>query len=154
MMKRTILSLLVRDQFGTLTRITALFARLGCNIDSLSACAAKEEGKTVITITVLGQEEKIRQINNILGRLEALEQHRILSGDGLVEKTSALVQLKKTPHQLPNIQELLLQQKTLEDGSVLLSLFGDEAIIKSLLPQLEPYGIKQYVSSGPAAMNL
>lgn len=61
-MERKVLSLLVANQFGVLTRVSNLFGQRGFNIDSLAVGETENPRFSRITITTHGNEAIINQI--------------------------------------------------------------------------------------------
>ena len=60
--KRFIFNIYVVNQAGVLMRITQVFSRRSFNIDSLAVSSASDSKFSHMTITALGEEEKIEQI--------------------------------------------------------------------------------------------
>ena len=69
-MERKVLSLLVANQFGVLTRVSNLFGQRGFNIDSLAVGETENPRFSRITITTHGNEAIINQIKLQLAKLE------------------------------------------------------------------------------------
>ena len=67
--KMHIISALVANKSGALTRISGLFARRGYNIDSLSVCATEDGNLSRMTITTTADESTVRQIIKQLDKL-------------------------------------------------------------------------------------
>ena len=63
------LSLIVENKFGVLTRISALFARRGYNIDSLTVGMTEDEDISRITMVVTADEQTLEQIKKQLNKL-------------------------------------------------------------------------------------
>ena len=68
-MERNVLSLLVANHFGVLTRVTNLFGQRGFNIDSLAVGETENPRFSRITITTHGDERVINQIKLQLAKL-------------------------------------------------------------------------------------
>ena len=66
---RHILSVLVEDKPGVLTRIAGLFARRGFNIESLAVGESESPNLSRITITLNGEEHTIDQVMKQLHKL-------------------------------------------------------------------------------------
>ena len=58
-----ILSVLVENRAGVLNRFTSLFARRGFNIDSLAVGTTQNPAISRITISLAGDDEKVRPIS-------------------------------------------------------------------------------------------
>ena len=67
--KRHIISALVTNESGVLTRVSGLFARRCFNIDSLAVCATEDPEFSRMTIAVRGDENVLKQIVLQLGKL-------------------------------------------------------------------------------------
>ena len=61
-MEKHILSVLVRNSSGVLTRVSGLFSRRGFNIDSLTVGRTEEEDISRMTIVIAGDMEVVEQI--------------------------------------------------------------------------------------------
>ncbi len=76
-MSQHVLSLLVEDRPGILTRVAALFARRGFNIESLAVGTTEVEGLSRITAVVSldGQplEQVTKQLNKLINVLKVVE---------------------------------------------------------------------------------
>ena len=73
-----ILSVLVSNQFGVLTRVSSLFSRRGYNIDSLTVGETQDPQYSRMTISATGDEATKEQIVKQLSKLfdvEKIEGH-------------------------------------------------------------------------------
>ena len=72
--QRKVVSLLVDNQAGVLTRISSLFTRRGFNIDSLTVSATNDPTISRITVTVYGDSRKLDKVAaNVANRAELQE---------------------------------------------------------------------------------
>ncbi len=91
-MSQHVLSLLVEDKPGILTRVAALFARRGFNIESLAVGTTEVEGVSRITAVVSldGQplEQVTKQLNKLVNVLKIveLEQENSVARDHMLIK--------------------------------------------------------------------
>ena len=67
--KRYVLSVLVENHTGVLSRVAGLFSRRGYNIDSLTVGETSNPGKSRMTIVVRGDEYILEQIEKQLAKL-------------------------------------------------------------------------------------
>jgi acetolactate synthase-1/3 small subunit len=76
-MSRHVLSLLVEDKPGLLTRVAGLFARRAFNIESLAVGASEVEGLSRITVVVqvegLALEQITKQLNKLINVIKIVE---------------------------------------------------------------------------------
>ena len=66
---RHIISILLQNEAGALTRVTSLFSTRGYNIESLSVAPTDDPGFSRLTLVTYGSEEVIDQINKQLFKL-------------------------------------------------------------------------------------
>ena len=66
---RHIISVLLQNEVGALTRLTGLFATRGYNIESLNVAPTDDPLVSRLTLVVDGSDEAIGQINNQMGKL-------------------------------------------------------------------------------------
>ena len=69
-MEKYVLSVLVENKTGVLSRVSGLFSRRGYNIDSLTVCATDKPEQSRMTIVVTGDEYILDQIQKQLAKLE------------------------------------------------------------------------------------
>ena len=88
------LSLLVEDKPGLLTRVAGLFARRGFNIESLAVGASEIEGLSRITVVVdveeLPLEQVTKQLNKLINVIKIVE----LDPDQSVQREHLLIKVR------------------------------------------------------------
>ena len=93
-MSKHVLSLLVEDKPGLLTRVAGLFARRGYNIESLAVGVSEIEGLSRITVVVSvdGQplEQVTKQLNKLINVIKIVE----LEPDQAVQRDHMLIKVK------------------------------------------------------------
>ena len=70
-MRQIVLSILVENTPGVLSRISGLFTRRGYNIDSITACTTQDQKFSRITIAVSGDDMILKQLKNQLAKIRA-----------------------------------------------------------------------------------
>jgi acetolactate synthase-1/3 small subunit len=89
-MSKHVLSLLVEDKPGILTRVAALFARRGFNIESLAVGTTEVEGLSRITVVVGVEgaplEQVTKQLNKLINVIKVVE----LEADQAVQRDHML----------------------------------------------------------------
>jgi acetolactate synthase small subunit len=80
-MKRSILSILAKDQVGTLIKVAAVISGRGLNIHEISAHADEIPGFTRITINFIGETEKVRLVCGQIEKLEVVKEVDIILDD-------------------------------------------------------------------------
>ena len=69
-MERIVLSLLVDNTSGVLSRVAGLFSRRGYNIESLTVGVTADERYSRMTVVSIGDQEILDQIEKQLRKLE------------------------------------------------------------------------------------
>lgn len=96
-MKRKVLSLLVENTTGVLSRIAGLFTRRGYNIDSITAGVTADPRFTRITVVVRGDENILEQIESQIHKLVDVIDIKELAGDSSVCRELMMVKIRVTP---------------------------------------------------------
>jgi acetolactate synthase I/III small subunit len=156
-MSQHLLSLLVEDKPGILTRVAALFARRGFNIESLAVGTTEVDGLSRITAVVSldGQplEQVTKQLNKLVNVLKIVE----LEEDNSVARDHMLIKVKTDAATRSQVLEAvtLFRARVVDvvSDSVVIEVTGDAAKCKAFLKVLEPFGIKELVQSGAIAIS-
>src|SRR5437764_15456905 len=88
--RKHVLSILVENKPGVLTRIAGLFARRGFNIDTLAVGPTDDESVSRITLTVDGAKHPIDQVTKQLHKLVNVLKIRDLEPEEAVSRELAL----------------------------------------------------------------
>src|SRR5213595_4257837 len=88
--RKHILSILVENKPGVLTRIAGLFARRGFNIDTLAVGPTDDETLSRVTLTVDGAKHPIDQVTKQLHKLVNVIKIRDLEPEDAVARELAL----------------------------------------------------------------
>ncbi len=156
-MTQHVLSLLVEDKPGILTRVAALFARRGYNIQSLAVGTTEVEGVSRMTVVVSldGQplEQVTKQLNKLVNVLKIVE----LENDNAVARDHMLVKVRTDANTRSQVLEAvtLFRARVIDvvSDSVVIEVTGDSAKCQAFIKVLEPFGIKELVQSGAIAIS-
>ena len=151
-----VLSLLVEDKPGLLTRVAGLFARRGFNIHSLAVGSSEIEGLSRITVVVdveeLPLEQVTKQLNKLINVIKIVE----LDPDQSVNREHLLIKVRVDNTTRSQILEAvnLFRARVVDVASdaLIIETTGDSGKIQAFLRVLEPYGIKEIAQSGLLAM--
>jgi acetolactate synthase I/III small subunit len=155
-MSRHVLSLLVEDKPGLLTRVAGLFARRGFNIESLAVGHSEIEGLSRITAVVdvdeLPLEQVTKQLNKLINVIKIVE----LDPDASVQREHLLIKVKVDGGTRSQILEAvnLFRARVVDvaPDALVIEVTGDHGKVQALLRMLEPYGIKEIAQSGLLAI--
>lgn len=154
-MGKYVLSVLVENHSGVLSKVSGLFSRRGYNIDSLTVGETEDSSISRITLVVSGDESIIEQINKQLNKLVDVIKIVELSMEQAVYTEIALIKLK-TGNNRSNIIEVIniFRAKVLEmtKDSMIVEITGDGDKITNFIEIIKPYGIKEMVRTGLTAL--
>ena len=102
-MQKRILSLLVDNTAGVLSRISGLFSRRGYNIDSLSVGVTADERFSRMTVVCSGDALILEQITKQLAKLVDVRDIKVLEPDNSVSRELVLVKVTAKPEQREGI---------------------------------------------------
>lgn len=155
-MSKHILSLLVEDKPGLLTRVAGLFARRGFNIASLAVGQSEVPGLSRMTVVVdvdnFPLEQVTKQLNKLVNVIKIVE----LEPDSSVEREHILVKVRVDKQTRSEVIEAvnLFRARVVDvtHDSLVIETTGDSGKVQALLRMLEPYGIRELVQSGLIAV--
>jgi acetolactate synthase I/III small subunit len=155
-MSKHVLSLLVEDKPGILTRVAALFARRGFNIESLAVGTTEVEGLSRITVVVGVEKAPLEQVTKQLNKLINVIKVVELEADQAVQRDHMLIKVKTDSSTRSQVLEAvtLFRARVIDvvSDAVIIEVTGDTAKCAAFIKVLEPYGIKELVQSGVLAM--
>ena len=155
-MSHHVLSLLVEDKPGLLTRVAGLFARRGYNIHSLAVGTTEVEGLSRITLVVDVADSPLEQVTKQLNKLINVLKIVELESDQSVQREHMLVKVRIDHNTRSQILEAvnLFRARVVDvaPDSLVIEVTGDTQKIEALLKVLEPFGIKEIAQSGLLAM--
>lgn len=155
-MSRHVLSLLVEDKPGLLTRVAGLFARRGFNISSLAVGPTEVQGLSRITVVIdeadLPLEQVTKQLNKLVNVIKIVE----LDESQSVQREHMLIKVRvdnqTRSHVLEAVNLFRARVVDVVTDALVIEVTGDTGKIQAFLRVLEPYGIKEIAQSGLIAV--
>jgi acetolactate synthase-1/3 small subunit len=155
-MDRYVLSALVQNHAGVLSRVSGLFSRRGYNIDSLTVGETQESGVSRMTIVVRGDESTIEQIQKQLEKLVEVGAVRRLESSKAVYRELALIKVSASHQNRSDILQIanVFRARIVDVSSEVLTVevTGDQEKVDGLIELLSPYGIRELARTGIAAL--
>ena len=155
-MARYVLSVLVRNSSGVLTRVSGLFSRRGFNIDSLTVGRTENSEISRMTIALNGGLEELEQFTKQLNKLEDVLRELSLKPENSVYRELVLIKVKADAEQRASINEIvkIFRSKIVDISpeTLTIELTGDESKINAHIKLLEEYEIKELVRTGVCAL--
>lgn len=155
-MSTHVLSLLVEDKPGLLTRVAGLFARRGFNIESLAVGHSEIEGLSRITVVVDVEELPLEQVTKQLNKLVNVIKIVELDPAQSVQREHLLIKVRVDNATRSQVLEAvnLFRARVVDvsTDALVIEVTGDSGKTQALLRVLEPYGIKEIAQSGLLAI--
>jgi len=155
-MSTHVLSLLVEDKPGLLTRVAGLFARRGFNIESLAVGASEIEGLSRITIVVDVEDFPLEQVTKQLNKLINVIKIVELDTSQSVQREHLLIKVRVDNSTRSQVLEAvnLFRARVVDvaTDALVIEVTGDSGKTQAFLRVLEPYGIKEIAQSGLLAI--
>lgn len=149
---RMVLSILVENTSGVLSRVSGLFSRRGFNIDSLSVGETQHDKISRMTIVASGDEQTLEQIKKQLTKLEDVKEIVELTSDASVCRELILVKIAATATERQGVIAVadIFRAKIVDVGidSLMIELTGNQAKINAFINLLEGYEILELVRTG------
>jgi acetolactate synthase-1/3 small subunit len=151
-MGKYILSVLVENHSGVLSKVSGLFTRRGYNIDSLTVSITEEPSISRMTIVLRGDEQIteqiVKQLNKLIDVIKILE----LNHEKSVSRELALIKVTIDQSTRSRITETVNIFRCniidMDAKSMIIEITGDEEKISAFIELMKPYGIKEVVRTG------
>ncbi|MCU1424072.1 MAG: ilvN [Microbacteriaceae bacterium] len=151
-----VLSLLVEDKPGLLTRVAGLFARRGFNIESLAVGKSEIPGLSRITVVVDVEELPLEQVTKQLNKLVNVIKIVELDPESSVTREHLLIKVRVDNSTRSQVLEAvtLFRARVVDvaTDALVIETTGDSGKTQAFVRILEPYGIKEIAQSGLLAI--
>lgn len=155
-MEKHVISILVENHSGVLSRISGLFSRRGYNIDSLSVGETENPSISRMTIVTKADRQMQEQIKKQLNKLVEVIKIVELEEKDAVYRELALIKVSANQNNRAEIIEIAnIFRAHIVDVSkeiLILEATGDQSKIHALTEMLQPYGIREIIRTGLTAL--
>ena len=155
-MEFQVLSLLVSNHFGVLTRVTSLFSGRGFNIRSLSVGETDDPSLSRITIMTEGDIRLVEQIRKQLMKLEDVKKVALLPRHGSVGRELLLIKIGCGDSDLPGIERTvgLSGGKILytDEKCLIAEITGETPFIDNFVQELKGRHVMELSRTGITAL--
>ena len=154
--EKHILSLLVDNQPGVLSRVAGFFSGRGFNIDSLCVSATTDPNVSRITLVAYGDmlivEQIKKQLNKLINVLKVID----FTDTEFVQREMALIKVRAKPEYRAEILRIvdIFRCKVVDVGQehYIVEVTGEEGKLSAILGLLKPMGIKKVARTGMIAL--
>lgn len=154
--RKHVLSILVENKPGVLSRISGLFARRGFNIDTLTVGPTDDSQFSRVTLTVDGARHPIDQVTKQLHKLVNVLKIRDLEPQDTVQRQLALFKVACEGPQRAEVLQLvdIFRGKVVDvtRRSLIIELTGSVDKVEALESQLRPFGLVEMMRTGEIAI--
>jgi acetolactate synthase-1/3 small subunit len=149
---RHIISILLENESGALSRVAGLFSARAYNIESLTVAPTDDPSLSRMTLVTTGTDEIVEQVCKQLNKLVDVVKMVDLTGDEHVERELILIKVKAEGEARDEVKRLVDifhgQIIDLTDSTYTLEVTGDSEKIDAVLKALEQITIVEVVRSG------
>ena len=151
-----IISVLVENKFGVLSRVSGLFSGRGFNIESLSVGPTIDSSVSLMTIVTEGDDRIIEQITKQLNKLVDVIKVVDLTEKDYVERETALIKIHTRLEDRAEALRVadIFRAKVIDSShdTYTIEITGDTKKIEAIINLLRPLGIKELVRTGRIAV--
>jgi acetolactate synthase-1/3 small subunit len=155
--RKHVLSILVENKAGVLTRIAGLFARRGFNIDTLTVGPTDDEQISRVTLTVDGALHPIDQVTKQLHKLVNVLKIRDLEPGDTVARELALFKIAADGPQRSELIQIaeIFRGKVVDvtKRALILEVTGTTEKIEAFEGMVRPFGLIEMMRTGEIAIS-
>ena len=156
-MKKRILSILVDNSAGVLSRVAGLFSRRGYNLDSLTVGETADPRFSRMTVVATGDDQVLEQITKQLSKLVDVRDIKVLKPDQSVNRELMLIKVRVNTEQRANVIAVsrIFRANIIDVGprSLIIELIGSQSKLDAFIKLLEGYEILELARTGMTGLS-
>ena len=149
---RHIISILLENEAGALSRVSGLFSARGYNIESLAVAPTEDPSLSRMTLVTRGDDAIIEQITKQLNKLVDVVKLQDLTEGAHIEREMMLVKVRAVASDREEIKRLIdiFRGRVIDvtDTTYTMELTGDSEKLDAFLRALDPKLLLEVVRSG------
>jgi acetolactate synthase-1/3 small subunit len=154
---RHIISVLVENEAGALSRIAGLFSARGYNIESLTVAPTEDPSLSRMTVVTYGTDEVVEQITKQLNKLVDIVKLQDLTEGAHIERELLLIKINvSSPNATSDVKRLtdIFRGRVIDvsEGCYTLELTGTGDKIDAFIKAVNPKMIVETVRSGTSGI--
>ncbi|MBM3375474.1 MAG: acetolactate synthase small subunit [Betaproteobacteria bacterium] len=151
-----IISVLLENEPGALSRVVGLFSARGYNIETLTVAPTEDPSLSRMTIVTRGSEEIIEQITKHLNRLVEVVKLIDLSEQPHIERELMLIKVRAIGKEREEMKRMadIFRGRIIDvtDKTYTIELTGDGGKLDGFIEALEPEMILETVRTGSSGI--
>ncbi len=155
--RKHLLSILVENKPGVLTRVAGLFARRGFNIDTLTVGPTDDDSVSRVTLTLDGALHPIDQVTKQLHKLINVLKIRDLEPTETVTRELALFKVSVDGNQRGEVLQVceIFRGKVVDvtKRSVIVEVTGTTEKVEAFERMVRPFGLIEMMRTGEIAIS-
>ncbi len=155
-LEKHVLSVLVKNSSGVLTRVSSLFSRRGYNIESLTVGQTENHENSRMTITLFTDEDMLQQVKKQLAKLEDVINVVNFKPKDSVCRELVLIKVKATKENRSEINETvnIFRSKIVDisNSTMTIELTGNESKVSAFINLMKEIGIIELARTGVTAL--
>jgi acetolactate synthase-1/3 small subunit len=149
---RHIISILIENEPGALSRVVGLFSARGYNIETLSVAPTEDPSLSRMTIVTMGSDDVIEQITKHLNRLVEVVKVFDLSEGPHIERELMMIKVRAVGKEREELKRTtdIFRGRIIDvtDKSYTIELTGDSAKLDAFIDSIDRVSILETVRSG------
>jgi acetolactate synthase-1/3 small subunit len=149
---RHIISVLIENEPGALSRVVGLFSARGYNIEALSVAPTEDSSLSRMTIVTIGSEDVIEQITKHLNRLVEVVKVFDLTEGPHIERELMMIKVRAVGKEREELKRTtdIFRGRIIDvtDKSYTIELTGDGSKLDAFIDSIDRTSILETVRSG------
>jgi acetolactate synthase-1/3 small subunit len=149
---RHVISLLIENEAGALSRVSGLFSARGYNIESLTVAPTEDASMSRMTIVTSGSDDIIEQITKQLNKLIEVIKVVDISESAHIERELMLIKVRATGKDREEMKRMtdIFRARIIDvtDTSYVIELTGNQSKLDAFVGAIAPELILETVRSG------
>jgi acetolactate synthase-1/3 small subunit len=153
---RHIISVLLENEAGALSRVVGLFSARGYNIESLTVAPTEDRSLSRMTIVTSGSDDVIEQITKHLNRLIEVVKVVDLTESPYIERELMLIKVRAVGKDREEMKRMadIFRGRVIDvtDRTYTIELTGDSAKLDAFIEALDRASILETVRTGSSGV--
>ena len=149
---RHVISLLIENESGALSRVSGLFSARGYNIESLTVAPTEDASMSRMTIVTTGSDDIIEQITKQLNKLVEVVKVVDISEAAHIERELMLIKVRATGKDREEMKRMseIFRARIIDvtEASYVVELTGNQSKLDAFISAIDPALILETVRSG------
>ncbi|MGR8981730.1 MAG: acetolactate synthase small subunit [Gammaproteobacteria bacterium] len=155
---RHIISILIENESGALSRVAGLFSARGYNIETLTVAPTEDPSLSRMTVVTRGSDDIIEQITKQLNKLiDVVKLIDLVEAEDHIERELMLIKVKTDGHSRHEIRSVaeIFRGKIIDvtPSSYVIEITGPSDKLDAFIATITPEAIIEVVRSGPTGIS-